>query len=272
MDLEKGFSVLLSVYAQEKPEYLSSALYSIWDGQALKPSQIVLVKDGPLSRQLSEVIDKWKDRLGSVMCVEELKKNFGLATALNRGLKLCKFDLIARMDTDDIALPCRFEKQYRFLINNQKIAVCGGQVEEWSGNMLSLVSRKKLPVAHDEILKFAKFRSPVNHPAVMFRKLAVQSVGGYPLIYPEDYPLWAKLLAEGYWFANLPDVVLRMRVGDDFLRRRGLRFLKGEIRVYRYLYKINFIGYWRMLVNCFCRAVVRLSPVFLKKFLYQYFR
>jgi len=267
-----GFSVLLSVYSKERPSYLNEALVSIWDRQTLKPAQIVLVKDGPLTSCLDGILQSWRSKLGMVLCVVELKQNMGLAAALNHGLKFCSYELVARMDTDDISDPERFKKQWGFFMKYPLISVCGGQIEEWSQDMASLVSMKKLPLRHEEILKFAKSRSPINHPSVMFRKSAVQEAGGYPLIYPEDYLLWTRMLSMGYRFANLPDVLLRMRVGNDFLRRRGLLFLKGEIKTYHCLYGIGFIGFFCFLKNCFLRMVLRLSPHWFKKYMYKYFR
>jgi len=266
------FSVLLSVYAKENPCYLEMALCSIWHDQNLKPSQIVLVKDGALTQELEHIIDGWKKMLGPVFCIVSLSENSGLAAALNCGLEVCRYDLVARMDTDDISTPCRFEKQYKFFMDNPETSVCSGQIEEWAQDFSFLFSERKVPVAHDAILRFAKSRSPINHPAVMYRKSAVLHVGGYPAMYPEDYPLWVKMLMEGYKFGNLPDVILKMRVGSEFLKRRGWLFLKGEMRVYRYLYEINFIDFFVFVKNCSLRIFVRLSPAFVKSLLYKFFR
>lgn len=267
-----SFSVLLSVYNKEHSNYLDSAMSSIWDSQTLQPNQIVLVKDGPLTVELEKVIKKWKSRLSTKITIIPLAKNVGLAAALNEGLKHCKYELIARMDTDDIATSDRFEKQYKFMMENPDLSVCSGLIEEWSQDFSYKVSERKLPLTHDEIFKFAKFRSPISHPAVMFRKSAVLDVGGYPSIYPEDYPLWGTMLASGYRFANLPDLLLKMRVGDALTERRGLEFLKGEFKVYKHLLDIGFINHFEYVLSCTIRTVVRLSPTWLKKVFYKIFR
>lgn len=267
-----SFSVLLSVYAKEQPGYFNQAFLSIWDQQTLKPNQIVLVKDGPLTAELDAEIQGWQEKLGEVLTVVELPENVGLGAALNEGLKACKHELVARMDTDDIAMPDRFEKQFTFMQNNPNVAVCSGLIEEWSQDYSYKISERRLPLTHQEIAKFAKRRSPISHAAVMFRKSAVLAVGGYPNIYPEDYPLWGSMLAQGYIFANLPDLLLKVRVGNALTERRGLQFLKGEIKIYKYLLDIGFINRFEYLTNCILRGVVRLSPVWLKKIFYKYLR
>lgn len=266
------FSVLLSVYSKEKASYLDQALSSIWDGQSMTPGQVVLVKDGPLNEELDQVISLWKIRLGEVLNIVALPQNVGLASALNEGLKICSFEYVARMDTDDIADPDRFSKQYSFMASNPNIAVCSGKIEEWDQSFSKKISERSLPLKHKEILVFSKKRSPISHPAVMYKKSAVVEAGGYPSIYPEDYPLWGKMLSMGYEFANLPDVLLKMRVGNALVERRGKDFFMGEIKVFKYLYSVGLIGRPRLFLNIAQRGFVRLSPTWLKKILYMYFR
>lgn len=109
------FSVLISVYKSDNPEHLETALKSIWDNQILKPDQIVLVQDGPVGDEIVNIINNFKAILDDKLSFLELSVNLGLARALNEGLRLCKYDLIARMDSDDICFPNRFEKQIAFL-------------------------------------------------------------------------------------------------------------------------------------------------------------
>lgn len=266
------FTVLMSIYHKENFEWFERALISIWDEQTLKPTQIVLVQDGPLTEELSAVLTGWKEKLGDILTLVPLEKNVGLAAALNEGLKHCQCELVARMDTDDIAVPERFERQLAFMQNNPEVAVSSGLIEEWSQDFSYKVSERCLPLHHQEIIKLAKKRSPISHPAVIFRKSAVLSAGGYPDIYPEDYPLWGAMLSQGYIFANLSDLLLKMRVGNALTERRGLQFLKGEIKIYRYFLDIGFINRFEYLTNCILRGAVRLSPVWLKKILYKYLR
>ena len=263
------FSVLMSVYSAESPQYLTECLQSLAE-QTMTADEVVLVEDGPISAELSEVISLFKKKLNIISVC--LNKNSGLAAALNIGLKSCSFDLVVRMDTDDVSVSNRFEKQIKFMNDNPDIAVSSGFVEEWSEDMSKKLDVRCLPSSHAEILLFSKYRSPMSHPAVIFRKEAVLRAGGYPSLYPEDYPLWCTLLSKGYKMANLQEVLVRMRVGDGFISRRGRAFYEGEVKVFRYLAKIGFINRFQLYLNVVSKAVLRLSPNFVKKLLYKFSR
>lgn len=262
------FSVLLSLYAKESSIYLDQSLVSIWYQQTLRPEQIVLVKDGPLTPELDSVIWRWQENLGEVMTVVGLPENVGLGVALNAGLKLCKHGLVARMDTDDISLPDRFEKQVRFMAARPEVAVCSGIIDEIDETG-KFIAQRILPLDHSQLVRFAKTRCPINHPAAMFRKEAVLAVGCYPDFYPEDYLLWINLIRAGYRITNMPDVLVKMRTGHNFYTRRGWRFLKGEFGVYRHMYRTQFIGLFQFTVIVTLKSVLRLSPGFLKALLYK---
>lgn len=266
------FSVLLSVYFKADPEQFDAAFDSIWHNQKLKPNQIVLVKDGPLPKELSDRVNTWARILEEHLTVVEIKKNVGLGTALNEGLKYCHYDLVARMDTDDISMPDRFNEQISFMTKNPDISVCSGYIEEWDENMATILSHRPLPLTHESIAKFSARRSPISHPAVMFRTNSVLNVGGYPDYYPEDYALWVKMIYNGYRFANLENVLLRMRTGEDFYKRRGLRFLKGEVLVMLMQLKYNMITKKTFLVNVSARLLLRASPPAIRKFAYKKLR
>ncbi len=260
-----SFSVLMSVYFKEKPVYLAECLQSLVD-QTLKADEVILVEDGPISSELKVEIEKYRDVLNIVSVA--LSVNIGLAKALNVGLKYCSYDLVARMDTDDIALPDRFEKQIALMSSNPDIAVSSGFVEEFNDTG-EILSQRVIPLEHDALVDFAKMRSPLSHPAVIFRKRVVLSVGGYPELYPEDYLLWVMLIQSEYKISNIPDVLVRMRTGHDFITRRGWSFLKGELQTYRYLYKTNFINLYEYIKIVFLKSLLRLSPGFVKVFLYK---
>jgi len=265
------FSVLMSVYCKENSSYLHQALLSIWDEQVLKPKQIVLVKDGNLTRDLDIIVEQWKLRLGSTLTVVPIIKNVGLASALNEGLKYCNYELVARMDTDDISLSSRFEKQLEFMKRNPNIDASSGYIEEFDASG-EIVSTRKLPVLPSDVKVFAKQRSPLSHPATIFRKQAVLSVGGYPDLYPEDYLLWVKMIINGSDLANIPEVLLKMRTDEGFITRRGYNFLKGEIKIYRYMRVEGFISYLEYIKIILIRSALRLSPNFLKVLLYKFAR
>lgn len=264
------FSALLSIYAKEQPSYFQAALTSIWDEQTLKPTQIVLVQDGLLTKELEDIITEWQERLGSILTTVPLKQNVGLAAALNEGLKHCQYELIARMDTDDIAMPTRFEKQIAFMQQNPDIAASSAQIEEWNIELTEKLDQRTLPTEPAAVARFAKRRSPLSHPASIFRKSAVLDVGGYPpLRKAQDCALWALLLVNGYKLANLPDMLLKMRTGDELLTRRGWAYFKQELLLLKFQKEVGFLSSRDFLINATLRAALRLPPNFIKNIIYR---
>ena len=263
-------SVLLSVYVDEQPEYLNQALISIWHEQTVKPSQIVLVKDGPLSVELESVVERWRIKLPDVMTIVALPQNIGLGAALNEGLRYCQHSLVARMDTDDVALPARFEKQCAFMLNNPHVVASSAQIEEWDISLRVQLGRRQLPLSSEEVAFFAKKRSPLSHPVSIFRKESVLDVGGYPpLRKAQDFALWSLLLVNDYKLANIPDVLLKMRTGGELLRRRGWAYFKHEVQLYAFQKEIGFLSMQEYLINISSKAVLRLSPNFMKGVIYR---
>ena len=263
------FSVLMSVYSKTNSAYLDEAISSVWTAQELKPSELVIVYDGQVSQSVETVTKKWKKELGTLMVEVKIPRNGGLANALNKGLEKCSYELVARMDDDDVSLPSRFLCQIQYMMNHPDVAILGTQVEGCSQNLSNVLVKKKLPTNRKDIVNFSRYRCPFNHPSVMFRKSIIKKMGGYPRIYPEDYPLWVKIIACGYGVANLPQVLVHMRLEEAIYRRRGLKFLIGELRMFRFMYKIGHLSFPQFLLNCIIRSFVRLSPQFIKKKLYE---
>ena len=262
----------MSVYKFSNPLFFQEALLSIWDQQTLKATQIVLVKDGPITAELNKIIDNWKVKLGEALTIVSLPRNMGLANALNSGLKLCRYDLVARMDSDDLSLPDRFKKQISYLSSHLDIDICGTQIQERSNDLKKIVLNKILPTEDDDLKNYLKYRSPFNHPTVIFRKKAVLSVGGYPEIYPEDYMLWIKLAIHNYKFHNLDSCELFMRVEDALSSRRGLNFIKGELKTFLFMYTHNIINLRVLVFNCMSRIFLRVIPSCLRFKIYKRFR
>ena len=261
-------SVLMSIYDKEKPEYFSDCLMSL-SQQTNKANELILVEDGPINNDLKNIIEKYRNDL-KIYSIR-LKENVGLARALNEGLKYCSFDLVARMDTDDIACAQRFAKQVSFMKSNPNIVASSGIILEFDDSG-RVISKRKLPTNHDTLTEFAKKRSPLSHPSVIFNKNAILSVGGYPELYPEDYMLWIKLIQAGYKIGNTDEILLKMRCGEGFFSRRGFHFLKGEIKIYFYMYETKFISIYELIGSIVTKFFVRLSPSFVKKFLYNTLR
>lgn len=268
------FSVLMSVYKNDESRYLEVALRSIYDTQTLKPEQIVIVADGPLTQAQIDVIDCFT-REGSedLITFVQLPQNVGLASALNAGLQRCRNEFVARMDADDISLPARFERQIDFMNHNPEIDVCGTYIDEIDTTTEEYISTRKVPLSHKDIVVFAKQRSAVSHPSVMFKKNAVLSVGGYPLFRKsQDFALWSLLLVNNARFANIPEVLLKMRSGRDLMARRGISYLKYELQVMTFQRNIGFITLGQFFKFALLRTVFRIIPGRMKKALYQVVR
>lgn len=263
-------SVLISVCNSDNAGFFDEAMASMIVFQTKSPSQVVLVCDGQLDIELLAVIDKWKSLLGDDLEVIRLSENVGLAVALNIGLEQCRHELVARMDADDISMPNRLQLQLDYLSAYSDVAVLGGQIEEVDSETLATISYRLVPATHEDILKLSKLRNPISHPTVMFRRQCVKEVGGYPPFRKmQDFALWSLMLKRGFRFANLQDVVLKMRAGNALLGRRGLFYLKNELKVISFQRQIGHIGYGYMCISMLVRIVVRLSPTLLKRVFYS---
>lgn len=263
------FSVLISVYFKENPLFLVQSLNSIFN-QTLLPDEVVLVMDGPLTEELNQVIDEYVDKY-PILKVVSLSVNRGLGNALNEGLKHCSYELVARMDTDDICMPERFEKQIRAFELYPDCDVIGGGIDEFVESPSKIVSTRRLPQFHHEIAEYAKSRNPVNHVTVMFKKSKVCEVGSYqhfPLM--EDYYLWIRLLMNNAQFYNIQESLVWVRNGKDmYSRRGGFKYWMTEKTFFQYMYKKGYISYRRYLVNMLCRFPVRVMPNSLRCFVYE---
>lgn len=204
----------MSVYERDSPVHLNSALLSIWDSQTVAPDEIILVQDGPLTNSIESVINHWQLKLNDRLKILDFEVNQGLGAALNFGLVACSFELVARMDADDLAAPDRFEKQLAFMFQNSDIDVLGSYVREmsYSGDLLQV---RKSPVSQDEILS-CLWSCPIVHPSVMLRRSRVLEVGNYDPRYRrrQDYELWFRCAEQGLRFHNLPESLVFYRFGQ----------------------------------------------------------
>ena len=269
------FSVLMSVYSKENPSYLNEALCSIWDQQTLKPGQIVLVKDGPLTEELDSSISIWKQKLNDVLTVVELPENVGLGAALNCGLQQCKYELVARMDSDDISLPERFEKQIEYLRSNPDVVLLSGYISEFMDDPDDIIYIRKVPIENQVITKYLKWRNAFNHMTVIFLKSIVLSVGGYnaKVTYFEDYDLWIRLVQAQYKVSNIPEVLVKVRTGNDMIgRRHGLAYAKKELSFFNLQKKREFISYGNYFLLILLRIPLRLIPKSMLIYLYNILR
>ena len=261
----------MSVYKKEKAEYLKLALDSVIN-QTLTPDEIVLVQDGKLTEELYAVIEEYKQKFPAIFKTHALKQNQGLGKALNYGLEKCSNALIARMDTDDIAEPNRFEVQVQEFIKDKALALCGGQIAEFADNPNEITGYRNVPLTHNEILIFVKKRNPFNHVTVIFKKQAVQNVDGYQhMPYFEDYWLWARMLKAGYKAKNIDQVLVKVRAGQDMIARRGgLNYARCIIRFEKALYNIGIINLAEMIGYITLRCMVSVMPESLRLMIYRW--
>jgi len=263
------FSVLMSVYKNEKAEFLKEALKSIYDNQILKPNEIILVQDGPLTEELYKKIDEYVTKYSGVLRVVPLEKNVGLGNALNVGLEACSNELVARMDTDDISLPERFKVQVDYMKDNPDVDVLGSSLLEFENTPDNIIAEKKAPVRNIE--DYIKFRNPMNHPTVIFRRSKVLSAGNYKEINLfEDYYLWARMFTKGYKLANIESPLLYFRTSlDTYKRRGGMKYVEAECNLQNEFLNIRLISHFEYFRNIILRNLGRLVPNFVRKELYK---
>lgn len=264
------YSVLMSVYYKEKPEYLRQSMESIF-AQTVPTNDFVLVCDGPLGSELDAVISDMQERHADVLHVIRLEKNMGLGNALNEGIKHCKNELVARMDSDDISRPDRCEQQLIAFRNMPDVSIISGTVEEFFISRESIDAQRVLPKKHEDILRFAKKRNPFNHPCVMYKKTAVEAAGGYQDFYLlEDYYLWIRMLMNGAMGYNLEKPLLWMRTGNGMYKRRsGWKYAKSQKALFLYMKNNSFISETEYKKSTALRLVASLMPNYARKLIYM---
>ena len=265
------FSVIMPVYRGDNHLHFSDAINSLYR-QSFKADEIVVIQDGPITKELNQVLESWKLKMPELNHVV-LEVNQGLSNALNTGIKTAKHEWLARMDADDICHKNRFEKQMALIASNEELSIIGSWIAEFDENMQKEIAVRKLPESHDEILSYAKWRCPFNHMTVMYRKSALEKLGCYKNYgaVGDDYELWARFLVNGYKSANIQESLVDARTGKDFFgnRRRGWKYFKNEVREINDLYRLKLIGPMHYAFHFSMKAVVRFSPPFVVKIIYK---
>lgn len=266
----ENYSVLMSVYHKEQPEFLLSSIESMF-AQTVPTDDFVLVCDGPLTEELDRVIASLQQKYGSVLNVIRMETNRGLSYALNDGLSFCKNDLVARMDSDDIAPADRCYLQLSKFTEKPELDIVGGAIDEFIGQPDNIISHKDMPLSYDNILRYSKKRNPFNHPTVMYRKTSILDAGGYPhFSLHEDYALWAKLLSSDATGCNLPQTLCYMRVDNGLYNRRGgWKYFKTAVKFRYHLYQTRFYSLWDFLYVTAALTVVCLIPSAVRKAAYR---
>ncbi|MCS7232357.1 MAG: glycosyltransferase, partial [Elusimicrobiota bacterium] len=228
------FSVLIPVYFKENPYFLKESLISCIE-QTLPPNEIVIVKDGPLTSELDEIINKIMSKYKNItdFKIINLSQNKGLGKALQKGVIHCSYNIIARMDSDDICDPKRFEKQINFFINHPNIDLIGGWIGEFIDNPNKLITIRKTPIDYENIKKSLRYINPINHMTVMFKKSSVIKAGNYQdYLFLEDYYLWYRMIRCNMILLNIPEILVYVRTKDLIKRRKGFYYFKQEKKLF----------------------------------------
>jgi glycosyltransferase involved in cell wall biosynthesis len=259
----------MSVYKNDNAIHFERALDSITELQTVKPSEIVLVVDGPIGDELNAVITKYEKKYDFFKAIM-LTENKGLGKALKVAVENCRYELVARMDSDDVAVSDRFEQQLRYFADDSECAMVGGDVTEFIDSEDNLVGKRSVPTTHGEIIEYMKSRCAFNHPTVMFKKSSVEKAGGYIDWYcDEDYYLWLRMFLSGCRMANTGTVLVNVRVGKEMYKRRGgWKYFKSEKALQKYMKKHKIIpvcfdenGVPMMYVFEGCEAFRRTMPL-----------
>lgn len=263
-------SILMSVYIKEKPEYLRDALKSAIN-QTAQVKEIVVVLDGPITDQLRSVINICQKENPELIKIVPLEKNVGLGKALAVGVEACRYELIARMDTDDIMLPTRIEKQYSEFASDPELVIVGSNIDEFYDTPEKIVGSRIVPETNEEIRNFSKKRNPFNHMTVMFKKKAVLDAGNYqPMMGFEDYYLWVRLLKAGYKGKNIQESLVYARTGEDmYARRGGKNYFVNGLKGRKAIYHAGLGSISDYLISCSAHIVVSLLPNSLRGKLYE---
>ena len=214
------YSVLMSLYKKEKPEYLRLAIDSMLN-QTVKPDEIVLVEDGPLTDEL--------------------------------------YELVARMDTDDISKPERCEVQLHYFEQHPETDIVGGDIAEFIGDETNIIGKRMVPQTNAEIREYMKKRCAFNHMSVMYKKTAVEAAGGYQdWFWNEDYYLWIRMWLNGAVFGNTGTVLVNVRTGEEMYQRRGgKKYFKSEKGLQDYMLEHRMIGFGTYAMNVSKRFIVQ---------------
>lgn len=263
------FSVLMSVYKNDKSEDVKDAIDSLLN-QTLLPNQIVILEDGKVSKKLDDLLENYSKK-HKIIEIYKREQNLGLGLTLNEGLNYCKYDYVARMDADDYSYPNRFEEEIRYLESHPDIDVVGCNIDEYDENLSKKLAVRVVPEFDKKIKKYMKKRNGVNHVTVIYKKQSVLNAGSYEdCLYFEDYYLWCKMIKNGCKFYNIQESLMKIRAGFDMAKRRGgLSYSKYIINFENKIYKIGIINKFEYIFNLFIRLSVANIPNSFRTILYK---
>ena len=268
----EAYSVAMSVYRDVVPAYFEAAVDSML-GQSVPPDDFVIVCDGPLTPELDAVLERCVQQCPRLFHIIRLPENVGIGAAANVALKACKNDLVAKMDADDIAVPDRCERQLCCFREDPALGICGGQIEEFREDPRQPFAVRRVPRTDAQIRRFARRRQPFNNMTVMYRRSGVLTAGGYrPLRRCEDYDLYLRLLDSGCRAGNLPQVLVRVRVDDRAMHRRGsFATVSACVRMRWEAYRRGSISLADLICCCTGAWIIWIVPIGLRRWIYRHF-
>ena len=266
------YSVLMSLYAKEKPEYLKVAIDSMIN-QTVIPDEIVIVKDGILTKDLENILSVYDNKYPNLFNIVGYKENRGLGAALNYGLEHCKNELVARMDTDDISKPNRCEKQLKKFAENPELSIVGAWVDEFYSTPDEVVSTRAVPTEYKDIYNFAKKRSAFNHPVVMYRRSKVLEYNGYAdLRRNQDVDLFGRMLYSGCKAENIGESLLYFRSNDELAKRRkSWENTKSYINTIKRFWKMGYSSLGDFMMIAVAQTGMYIMPVKIQHWVYKTF-
>lgn len=269
MKENRKYSVLMSVYYKENPQWFCESIKSMIN-QTVFPDEFVLVKDGKLTDELDAVIDKYLKKYPKLFKIISLENNVGLGLALAIGIENCTNEFIARMDSDDYSVPNRIEEQFKIFENDNSYDLVGSNVDEFQDNIDNVVSKCILPEKHHSIERFSKKRCPFRHPSLLYKKSAVMRAGNYRNYpYCEDYDLYIRMICSGAKCYNIQNVLVYMRVSYDFYKRRGgIKYLTHIMRFKNEQLKTGYYTFSDYIKTSLPHIVVSLMPNTIRDYIY----
>lgn len=268
----KELSVLMSIYKNSDPLELEECFNSL-ERQTVKANEYVLVIDGQIGEQLKEKVELLKATYDKLV-VLPLEKNMGLGLALREGMECCSNELIARMDTDDICVKERFEKQIQCFLDDDELSIVGSDIAEFIGDTSNIVGVRAVPQKHEEICEYLKSRCPFNHMTVMFKKSEVIKAGGYlHWHYNEDSYLWLRMYLAGCKFRNIKENLVFARINEaTYQRRGGWKYFKSEAKLQKFTYDNKIISLIKFCHNVIIRFILQaLMPNSLRAWIFKKF-
>lgn len=269
----ENYSVLMTVYKKDNPKFAKASIDSVL-AQTRKTNDFVLVCDGEVTEKLNAVIEDYVAKYPEIFNVVRLPQNVGLGVALRHGVPICKNELVARMDNDDIAKPERCEHEIEYLEQHQECVLVGAHMNEFDDDPDVTIRVKKVPIGFCNIKKYARRRNPFNHSTVMFRKSAVLEAGNYSEMRTnQDVELWVRMLNKGYRCENIDEILVDFRFDSNTLeRRKEWKNSKLMIDVWKQFRKTKYCSYWDYVVVKWAQIAIYLMPKKLLNWFYNNLR